>query len=213
MSKRANQGHHPNLTLTQCEVLLALSDLVHQRLGPQNPYRYSRDRVEDLVFSNIESMALAESFVARFAQSIIDEDQYQNQVNDIMALAAGAEGDASGRKVLETLCLGALAVKKTNIHLQQRYALGMVLDPGYLHGEESDDRCHPFGVLYFRLYVPRTARAIQRYSTRRSEIMRPRGRLAYVNETNRLYQEAWGLAFAQQLQTKISQKAVPKALF
>ncbi|MEE2756526.1 MAG: hypothetical protein VYA30_07680 [Myxococcota bacterium] len=201
---RANRGHHPNLTLTQCEVLLALSDLVHQRLGPQNPYRYSRDRVEDLVFSNIESMQhLAESFVARFAQSIIDEDQYQNQVNDIMALAAGAEGDASGRKVLETLCLGALAVKKTNIHLQQRYALGMVLDPGYLHGEESDDRCHPFGVLYFfgcmfhGLHV--RFRDIARGGLR---VVRPRGRLAYVNETNRLYQEAWGLAFAQQLKNK-----------
>ncbi|MBV72116.1 MAG: hypothetical protein CMH52_12380 [Myxococcales bacterium] len=201
---RANQGHHPHLSLTQCEVLLALSDLVHQRLGPHNPYRFSRDRVEDLVFSNIEStQRLAQVFVERFARDEIHEDQYQNQVRAIMALAAGAEGDASGRKVLETLCLGALAVQKTNIHLQRRYSLGMVLKADFLHGEESDDRDHPFGVLYFfgcmfhGLHV--RFRDIARGGLR---VVRPRGRLAYVNETNRLYNEAWGLAFAQQLKNK-----------
>ena len=203
--QRANEHHRePGLSVVKCEILTALADLVHQRLGPTDPYRFSRDRVEEKVFQNLEmSLELAELVVQRFVDDSLDVDGYRTRLEAVRKRSPAAAGDASGRRVMEVLCAAALGIQSANLNQQGRYALGLVLDPSFLHGEASDTRAHPYGVLYFfgRMFhgFHVRFRSIARGGLR---VVRPRKRVAYFNETNRLYNEAWGLANAQQLKNK-----------
>ena len=203
--KRANEFvSEETSSLTQCEVLVALSDLIHQRIGPLEPYRYSRDRVEDLVFRNCDlSLELSNAVQERSGIGRLDAKAYEQCIHNIHNRAAAAEGGASGRRVLEMLCAAALAIKATNLGVTGRCALGFELDPGFLHGELTDTRSAPYGVLYFygRMFhgFHVRFRDIARGGLR---VVRPRNAEAYLNEINRLYSEAWGLANAQQLKNK-----------
>ena len=190
--------------LTQCEVLMALSDLLHQRIGPLEPYRYSRDRVEELVFRNSEqSFDLVTAVQGRFEYRTLNAKTYERCIHNIHNRASAAEGGASGRRVLEMLCEAALAIRATNLDVIGRCALGLALDPNFLHGEPTDKRSAPYGVLYFygRMFhgFHVRFRDIARGGLR---VVRPRNAEAYLNEINRLYSEAWGLANAQQLKNK-----------
>ncbi|MEE2786688.1 MAG: hypothetical protein VX589_05060 [Myxococcota bacterium] len=202
---RTNTHHeHPRMSLVNGEILVALSDLIHQRLGPASPYRFSRDRVEELVFDNVDAaLDLAAAIGERFESKVDDDARYSRRIKAIMARSPSANGGASGRQVIETLCQAALAIQHTNLHCQSRYALGLTLDPAFLHGEAGDHRAIPYGVLYFfgRMFhgFHVRFRAIARGGLR---VVRPRGPVAYFSETNRLYNEAWGLANAQQLKNK-----------
>jgi len=202
---RANEYvSHPEMSLTRCELLVALADLVHQRIGPPEPYRFSRDRIEDLTFKNLDNaLALIGIVVDRFTTGSTNDSAYAQQIRRIREQAPGAQGDASGRHVLEMLCEAALAIQGTNLHETGRCALGLDIDPAFLHGEAADERSHPYGVLYFfgRMFhgFHVRFRNIARGGLR---VVRPRGRVAYSSETIRLYSEAWGLANAQQLKNK-----------
>ena len=117
-----------------------------------------------------------------------------------------AVGDATGRRVLEVLCSAALAIRLANLNQPGRYALGMVLDPGFLHEETRDSRAHPYGVLYF------FGRMFHGFHVRFRSIAR--GGLQWFGHTSawrtsmkdRLYNEAWALAMLSNSRTRTFQR-------
>ena len=114
-------------------------------IGPLEPYRYSRDRVEELIFRNSEQSF---ELVTRCKDDLSPYDGCKDIwcIHTIRNRASAAEGGASGRRVLEMLCEAALAIRATQTSAAD--VLGLELDPN-LHGETTDQRSAPYGVLYF----------------------------------------------------------------
>ena len=104
--------------------------------------------------------------------------------------------------ILEALADGASACKRTNVFEPERKALAMRLDGKFL-SDDDHFREEPFGVFFaigqgFQAFHVRF-RDVARGGMR---LVRPRSDLQYARELDRMYEEAYGLAFAQQLKNK-----------
>ena len=105
------------------------------------------------------------------------------------------------RTLFETMVNAVHAVKRTNLFLEDRYALSMRIDASILTTEERPE-C-PFGAFFIH------GRDFNGFHVRFRDIARggvraifPRGVEQYSREQERLYDEAYNLAFAQQLKNK-----------
>ena len=105
------------------------------------------------------------------------------------------------RTLFETMLNAVHAVKRTNLFLEDRYALSMRIDASILTTEERPE-C-PFGAFFIH------GRDFNGFHVRFRDIARggvraifPRGVEQYSREQERLYDEAYNLAFAQQLKNK-----------
>jgi glutamate dehydrogenase len=94
-----------------------------------------------------------------------------------------------------------VATFRTNIYIRERYALSFRLDPKLLQNEERPDL--PYGVFYVH------GRGFNGFHVRFRDIARggvravlPRSGPQFTREAERLYDEAYGLASAQQLKNK-----------
>lgn len=193
--------NNPALGLERAEVVVALASLAHQRLTRDNPVSFARDRVLALAVRHLAlSSAIADLLHDRFNPvSAMSDETYALRS---AALRDQIEHDVDGddaRRVLKTLLDAVSATLRTNLHLEKRYGLALRLEGGFIpRGEEK-----PFGVYFvhgqgwdgFHLRFRDIARGGVR-------VVRPRGTDQLTAETDRLYDEVYGLAQAQQLKNK-----------
>ncbi len=194
---------NPALNFTKSEVLLALIHLCHQVLVKKNPYAYNPDRLVQMVCRNIEpAIAIADLFLDRFNPNApLDDEEFERGCaaikNDI-----NAEVDLEdARAMLKKMLTAVRAVYRTNVYIDHRYALSMRLDPHFL---KTDDRAEvPFGVFFAH------GRSFNGFHVRFRDIarggvraVRPRSTDQHARESERLYDEVYQLAFAQQLKNK-----------
>jgi len=193
--------NHPALGLERAEVIVALSSLAHQRLTRDNPVSFARDRVLALAVRHLAlSASVADLLHDRFNPvSGMSDDTYALRSS---ALRDQIEHDVDGddaRRVLKTLLEAVGATLRTNLHLEKRYGLALRLDGTFI--PRGDER--PFGVYFvhgqgwdgFHLRFRDIARGGVR-------VVRPRGPDQLAAESDRLYDEVYGLAQAQQLKNK-----------
>lgn len=194
---------HPDLGLTRAEVLIALCNLVHQVLVKQNPYAFARDRIFRLAERHIaQARQIVELFIDRFnPDQPLDEVSYESRAQNIRA-EINSEVDLEDARMLLERMLDALeATLRTNVFLEERYALSMRIDPSFLATPEREEI--PFAAFFLH------GRSFNAFHVRFRDIarggvraVRPLGFEQHTRESERLYDEAYGLAYAQQLKNK-----------
>lgn len=193
----------PDVGLLRAEVMIGLSSLVHQVLTRDNPYAFARDRVWTLIeryFDHAE--AIADLFLARFdPQQPLEGEAFEHRVQAVAEELERSIDHEDARRVLHTLLDLVRSTLKTNVYLDERYALALRLDPALMARPDRPEK--PFGVFFVH------GRGFDGFHVRFRDIARggvrvvkPAGAEQYGLEGDRLFDEVYGLAQAQQLKNK-----------
>ena len=194
---------HPELGLCNAEIITALLDLSYQILVKKNPYAFNPTRLHSLMIGNIEVAAtIALLLQQRFnPDDLMSDKAYDAARATIHEQIKNTVDLEDARTLFETMVNAVHAVKRTNLFLEGRYALSMRIDASILTTEERP-AC-PFGAFFIH------GRDFNGFHVRFRDIARggvraiyPRGVEQYSREQERLYDEAYNLAFAQQLKNK-----------
>jgi len=193
----------PELNLTKAEIITALLDLVYQSLVKINPYAFNPTRLDALTRGNVNTaIKIADLFTDRFnPNQPLSDEAYDSVKNEIIE-HVHATVDLEDARIMFLKMLKAVdAVRLTNLFIEHRYALSMRIEPSLLTTEERNE-C-PFGVFFIH------GRDFNGFHVRFRDIARggvraihPKGIEQFSLEQERLYDEAYNLAFAQQLKNK-----------
>lgn len=194
---------HAELDAVHAELITGLCDLVHQVLVKVNPYAFNPDRIHRLAERNLsKSQRIVNLFLDRFnPQYPLADDEFTARTATLRK-EINQDVDLEDARVVLTKMIDAVhAVLRTNVYVEDRYSLAMRLDPSFLATEERSEL--PFGVYFAH------GRGFNGFHVRFRDIARggvraicPIGLEQYAREAERLYDEAYGLAFAQQLKNK-----------
>jgi glutamate dehydrogenase len=194
---------HAELNVTRAEVMTGLCNLSHHVLSKVNPYAFNPDRILALAERSLpQTLAIVDLFMQRFdpAAPLSDAD-VRRRSQELETRIEGEVDLEDGRTVLRTLMRVVHAVRRTNVHLAERYGLAMRLDPALLACPERPHK--PYGVFFVH------GRAFDGFHVRFRDIargglrvIRPIGADQHAREMERLCDEAYGLAYAQQLKNK-----------
>jgi len=194
---------HKGLGLLRSEIAMALGSLAHQRLVRVNPFAFARERVVRVLDRYAPVVALvADYFRDRADPNLrLDDAVLERRRADVArAIDDGAETD-DARRILHAMLDGAARTLKTNLFVPGRYGLALRLDPTLIERPELTDV--PYGLFFvhgqgfdgFHLRFRDIARGGVR-------VVRPSTPQALSREIDRLYDEVYGLAHAQQLKNK-----------
>ncbi len=193
----------PELTLTSAEIVTALLDLIYQSLVKKNPYAFNPTRLNTLARENIlMTVSIAQLFSDRFnPEKPLSDSQYESQRDAILERIENTVDLEDARTMFRKMVDAVDAVKRTNLFIEDRYALSMRIDPDLLTTTERST-C-PFGVFFVH------GRDFNGFHVRFRDIARggvraihPKGVEQFAREQERLYDEGYNLAFAQQLKNK-----------
>ena len=191
------------IDLTHAELVTALCDLAHQILCKRNRYAFTSDRIRRLAVDNVSlTLAICDLLLDRFQPDHPLEDEVFAGRAAALRERINADVDLEdARGVLHVLIDAVLSVLRTNIYLEDRYALSMRLDPALLQCDSRPEL--PYGVFFVH------GRGFNGFHVRFRDIARggvraivPRSVAQFTRESERLYDEAFGLAAAQQLKNK-----------
>jgi glutamate dehydrogenase len=194
---------NPEMSLANCEAVVALASLTHQCLVRENPYAFARPRVFAIVGQRLPlTSAIAQLLADRFdpVHPLSDEAFARRRDELRERIEASVDGD-DGRRVFSVMLEAVEKTLRTNYHLTKRYGLALRLDPTVVKRSEQPEV--PFGLFFvhglgFDGFHVRF-RDIARGGVR---VVRPNGAEAYAQEIDRVYDEAYALAYAQQLKNK-----------
>ena len=194
---------HPGLDLPRAEVLLAFSQLLHQILVEVNRFAFTRERIQQALQQNLAtSLEAIDLMLARFDPAgPLAEDAFRARLDDLRRRVGDALKVDPDRTVMLTLLDACGGVLRTNFFLPRRFGFSLRLDPTLLRTEKRADL--PYGVFFvhgrdfagFHVRFQDIARGGLR-------VVRPDSTAQHSRESERLYNEAYGLAFAQQLKNK-----------
>lgn len=194
---------YPELGLCNAEIITALLDLSYQILVKKNPYAFNPTRLHSLMIGNIE---VATTIALLLQQRFNPDDLMSDKAYDTARAAIHEQIENTvdledAKTLFETMVNAVHAVKRTNLFLEDRYALSMRIDASILTTEDRHE-C-PFGAFFIH------GRDFNGFHVRFRDIARggvraifPRGVEQYSREQERLYDEAYNLASAQQLKNK-----------
>ena len=191
------------LGLLDAEIIVALLDLVNQYLVKKNPYAFNPTRLDSLVRKNITTaVSIATLLRDRFnPENPLPDEQFANRKNELLDHIENSVDLEDARTMFCKMIEAVDAVKRTNLFIENRYALAFRIDPSLLTTETRSD-C-PYGVFFVH------GRDFNGFHVRFKDIARggvraihPRGVEQFSREQERLYDEAYNLAFAQQLKNK-----------
>ena len=194
---------HEKLSVSEAELLLGLSHLTHQVLSPKNEFAFTRERIlsriEDMMDISHEAVQL---FLDRFNPDGPAEDEaLERRAHELKDRIEKEVDSEAGRTTLACLVDAVQATLRTNYFLQNRFGLALRLDPKLLMNERRPEL--PYGVIYVH------GRGFDGFQIRFQDIARgglrvvvPRSMFQHGRESERLYDEAYGLSFAQHLKNK-----------
>ncbi len=189
-------------SLSEAELVMGLACLVQARVGAENRYAYSRERVLHMVRTH-------QGFCRQLAKTLLDSvggatppeaGVLAAQYKDLRATIDAETTDPFGRRFLRLLAKAAEATLYCNIHHPNRYGLAYRLDPQFFARENKET---PFGVYFvhgrgFNAFHVRF-RDISRGGVR---VVHPRSFEEFAQESLFHFDEVYDLAFAQQLKNK-----------
>jgi len=193
----------PELNLTSAEIITALLDLVYQYLVKKNPYAFNPTRLDTLARENMPiTVSIASLFSDRFnPDNPLSDSEYETRRDEILERIDNSVDLEDARTMFVKMLDAVNAVKRTNLFIENRYALAMRIDPSLLTTADREE-C-PFGVFFVH------GRDFNGFHVRFRDIARggvraihPSGVEQFAREQERLYDEGYNLAFAQQLKNK-----------
>ena len=188
------------LDLGGADVLMTYAGLAHQLLVKSNRYLYSRSRIEEIIHTHLAlSTKLVGLFLSRFdPRQPMADTEYEIAAQELAReLEERVDDDLAGT-VLATMLEAIGATLKTNYFVPGRYALALRLSPALIEREQS-----PYGVFWvhgrgfnaFHVRFRDTARGGVR-------VVRPLSAEQHLRESERHFDEAYDLAYAQELKNK-----------
>ena len=196
---RQNKG----FGLTRAEVVTALLSLSHQILVRENAFAFARDRVFALTTKIPRLLGtIAELFLDRFRPGALLLDRaFAERTAAIKEEAERSLEAEDARRVVQTVIAAVESTLRTNVHVPTRYGLALRLDPRLMPRPEGGET--PYGVFFVH------ARGFDGFHVRFRDIarggvrvVRPSSPEQLILEGDRLYDEVYGLAQAQQLKNK-----------
>ncbi|MFO0829949.1 MAG: NAD-glutamate dehydrogenase [Phycisphaerales bacterium] len=193
---------HPHLGLSRAEAILGLAHLVHQVLCPVNPFAYTHDRLLAAAEEQISiSTAIVDLLVARFDPAKqIDDKTFATRA---AGLHADIESKVSepGRTILHKMLEAVEHTLRTNYFLPRRSGFALRLDPKFLKNPNRPES--PYGTFFVH------GRGFDGFHNRFGDIargglrvIRPTTPAQWAREAERLFDEVYGLSWAQQLKNK-----------
>jgi glutamate dehydrogenase len=201
------------LDLPCSEVIVALCSMLHGPLAKVNQYAFARARIFDLVKDPRvlpHAAAIAQLFLDKFDPATHRADGGRMPAADLDAARAAIKKDLENnvemedaRVLLNKMLDATAATLKTNAYVADRFALAMRLDPAILGVNEVVGTDVPFGSVFVH------GRRFNGFHVRFRDIARgglrvvlPQSSEQHALESARQYDEAYSLAFAQQLKNK-----------
>jgi glutamate dehydrogenase len=195
-------GRHSELSIDEAEALVGLCNLAHQVLSPQNRFLWTRERIQGFAEESLAvATAIVKLLVARFEPTKPMNDA------DFAARRAQIEADIARqpsemhRAVLSKMLEGVAATLRTNYFLPDRFALCLRIDPSYLANNDRPEK--PYGTFFVH------GRGFDGFHNRFQDIARGGLRVIrttstaqHTRESERLFDEVYGLSWAQQLKNK-----------
>lgn len=194
------------LTLRTAEIITAFASLMHPIMAKENPVIYSKGNILEYLSNKryiSHAIAVANLFLRRFdpEQPLSNNDLFE----ELDKISQSIKEEVEDLYATALLCKMLDIVKytlKTNIYMNDRYALSLRLDPEIMFSNH-DDRERPFGMIFVH------GRRFNGYHVRFRDIARGGLRLVtpssaeqYALESSRQFDECYGLAYAQQLKNK-----------
>jgi len=214
-----DRGDEKGFHLHHAEVLSGLINLTNARLGKSNPHLYTRNNISNLIEHPVHwpiARRVASLFYDRFdpdreggkmSQEEFDAASEEIRTSIHTKVLAGAQISEESATVLYSMLDAVGATLRTNLFVDDRYALSLRLDPAYMGVNElmkstpDEELPTPFGTFYIH------GRSCDAFHVRFRDISRGGLRVVVPKENHeieaqRMYDEAYSLAFAQQLKNK-----------
>ncbi|UIZ21305.1 hypothetical protein KXD40_001076 [Peronospora effusa] len=198
---------HPDLGISRAELIYAYGNMLHGVLAKKDPFAYSLARIMETLEHEQHlpfASRISDFFLRKF-------DPQQEKLTDVEQDAIVDEMKADIRRnveqeeaiaLLNNMADAVRGTLRTNKFVRERYALSLRMDPKVMgYGTVGKDT--PFGVFF--IY----GRRFKGFHVRFRDIARGGLRMVYPSSTDahalesaRQYNEAYNLAFAQQLKNK-----------
>jgi len=207
LASEKNDNGDKSFTLLEAEVCIALQRMIYGVMHKINPYAFTVPRIMELATQPL-SLAVARDisrlFLDRFdpGKEQMTEDDYRVREENIHGKIVEIDQE-DAQLLLQKMLLSVGSVLRSNVFLEDRFALAMRVDPTILGVNEVVGTSIPFGTffVYGRRFVGFHVRFrdIARGGLR---VVAPTNTEQHLIESARQYDEVYSLAFAQQLKNK-----------
>ncbi|TMW67939.1 hypothetical protein Poli38472_007611 [Pythium oligandrum] len=198
---------YPDLGVSRAEVIYAYSNMLHGVLAKKDPFAYSINRILEVVEHPQHlpiATQIADLFMDKFdptSPKLSDAEQEERVSQLKVDIRSNVEAE-DAILLLNTMVDAVVGTLRTNKFIRNRYALALRMDPKVI-GYGTVGKDIPYGVFF--IY----GRRFKGFHVRFRDISRGGLRVVYPNskdahalESARQYNEAYNLAFAQQLKNK-----------
>ncbi|CAB9499861.1 Glutamate dehydrogenase 2 [Seminavis robusta] len=195
---------YPWLGVKRGEIVTGICSLMHPIMSKENALVYSKANILETVTKEryIDHAAqIADLFLDRFNPTAgkMPAEDFEARCEQLRQAIDNDVEDATASALLLKMIEVVAHTLKTNIYMEDRYALGLRLDPRIM----GEDRELPYGIVFLH------GRRFNGFHTRFRDISRGGMRLVtpptpeqFALESAHQYDECYGLAFAQQLKNK-----------
>lgn len=198
---------HPEMGLSRAEIIYAYGNMLHGSLAKKDPFAYSLTRIMEVLEHPQQlpyASRIADLFMEKFdpeLPKLTAEAQEEKAAALKVEIRKNVEAE-DAIFLLNSMVDAVVGTLRTNKFVRNRYALALRVDPKIIGvGTVGSDT--PYGVFF--IY----GRRFKGFHVRFRDIARGGLRMVYPNskdahglESARQYNEAYNLAFAQQLKNK-----------
>ncbi|KAH7477137.1 hypothetical protein PRIC1_001157 [Phytophthora ramorum] len=198
---------HPDLGISRAELIYAYGNMLHGVLAKKDPFAYSLSRIMETLEHEQHlpfASRISDFFLRKFdpQQETLTDTEQDAIVDEIKADIRRNVDQEDAILLLNNMADAVRGTLRTNKFVRERYALSLRMDPKVMgYGTVGKDT--PFGVFF--IY----GRRFKGFHVRFRDIARGGLRMVYPGSTDahamesaRQYNEAYNLAFAQQLKNK-----------
>ena len=197
---------YPWLGVKRGEIITGFCSLLHPVMSKVNSLAFSKGNIFDTVTDEkyiAYSSAIADLFLNRFyPKGPLSDDELEEQSEQLRRTIESDIEDTVASELLLKMIDIVKYTYRTNIFMNDRYSLGLRLDPRVMI-VEGEDKELPYGIVFAH------GRRFNGYHVRFRDISRGGMRLVtpqspeqFALESAHQYDECYGLAFAQQLKNK-----------
>jgi len=197
----------PWLGVRRGEIITAMAAIMHPIMSKLNAIAFSKGNILETITKDRyinHAASIADLFLDRFnPKGPLSDEELEAKSKELLSIIDNEVEDTSAQALLTKMIDIVKHTLRTNIYMNNRYALGLRLDPMIMSSEDEEPREVPYGVIMVH------GRRFDGYHTRFRDIARGGMRLVtpaspeqYALESAHQYEECYGLAFAQQLKNK-----------
>ncbi|MFZ9881717.1 MAG: NAD-glutamate dehydrogenase domain-containing protein, partial [Phycisphaerales bacterium] len=195
-------SRHPGLSIDRAEALVALSNLAHQVLSPQNRFLWTRERIHSFAEESISvATEIVDLLIARFEPAAPLADAAFAEARARIEAGIARQPSEMHRTVLTKMLDAVAATLRTNYFLQGRFALCLRIDPALLANVDRPERPYATFFVHGRDFDGFHNR-FQDIARGGLRVIRTSNHAQHARESERLFDEVYGLSWAQQQKNK-----------